>query len=331
MTTTSTGKLTRNGVHGTDPIMVEVQNLVKHYGQLVAVDHLDLKIREGEVYGLLGPNGSGKTTTINCILSLLSYEQGEVLIKGQPMRPDSYKLKRDIGVVPQTISVFEELTVEENIDFFCGLYVSQRQERKELVEAAIDFVGLQDHRKFHPEKLSGGLRRRLNIACGMAHRPKLLFLDEPTVAVDPQSRNKILENVQQLNEEGVTIVYTTHYMEEVEAICDRIGIMDQGRMIAEGTSSEIKDMIDINEIIRLELLQPEAEVKLGALDTLPGLMAARVEGEELILELGRSSSRLPAVLEAVEAAGILYGQVYYAPPTLNTVFLEITGKALRDN
>lgn len=312
-------------------IVIDVKGLVKHYGKLVAVDHLDLHIRSGEIYALLGPNGSGKTTTINSILSLLSYEQGEISINGKPMRPDSYDIKRQIGVVPQTISVFEELTVEQNIDFFCGLYVNDRRERKELVEEAIDFVGLQAHRSFLPAKLSGGLKRRLNIACGMAHRPSILFLDEPTVAVDPQSRNKILENVKDLNAKGVTIIYTTHYMEEVEELCDRVGIMDQGRMIAEGTTEEVKEMIDMTEIIRLELLRPEATLSIPTLENMDGVLSTRLENEELVIEMGRTSKTLLDVLQVVEESGVSYGQVYCARPTLNNVFLEITGKALRDS
>ena len=187
--------------------VVKIENLVKRYKELVALDHLNLKIQEGEIFGLLGPNGSGKTTTINCLLSLLSYDKGEIEIFGQPMRPDNYDVKRQIGVVMQNVAVFEELTVKENIDCFCSLYVKDANTRKRYVEEAIAFVGLEDFVNFYPKKLSGGLLRRLNIACGIAHKPKLIILDEPTVAVDPQSRNKILEGIVQLNREGATIIY----------------------------------------------------------------------------------------------------------------------------
>ena len=221
-------------------MIIKVNNLVKRYGDLIAVDHLSLAVNEGEVFGLLGPNGSGKTTTINCILSLLEYDQGEIEIFGQPMTPEAYHIKRDIGIVMQNVAVYNELTVYENIDYFCGLYIPDNNLRKKLVVEAIDFVGLDEYAKFYPKKLSGGLLRRLNIACGIAHNPKLIILDEPTVAVDPQSRNKILEGILELNRQGATIIYTSHYMEEVEHICSRIMILDKGKAIATGTKDELK-------------------------------------------------------------------------------------------
>lgn len=235
--------------------VVKIENLVKRYKELLALDHFNLTINEGEIFGLLGPNGSGKTTTINCLLSLLSYDKGTIEIFGQEMKPDSYELKRQIGVVMQNVAVFDELTVYENIDYFCGLYIKDRTMRKQYVQEAIDFVGLNDFKKFHPKKLSGGLLRRLNIACGIAHKPKLIIMDEPTVAVDPQSRNKILEGIVKLNEEGATIIYTSHYMEEVEQICSRIAIMDKGRSIAVGTKEELKKMIKKSEIITISTLR----------------------------------------------------------------------------
>ena len=225
--------------------VIEIENLVKRYKELVALDHLNLTIREGEVFGLLGPNGSGKTTAINCILALLHFDKGSVKVFGEEMQPDSYDIKRKIGVVLQNVAVFEELTVQENIDYFCSLYVKEKSVRRQYVEEAISFSGLEDFRKFFPKKLSGGLLRRLNIACGIAHKPKLIILDEPTVAVDPQSRNRILEGIQKLNRQGATIIYTSHYMEEVEQICSRIAILDQGRCVASGTKEELKAMIKI--------------------------------------------------------------------------------------
>ena len=216
--------------------MIHIENLVKRYGDLVALNHLSLDIHEGEIFGLLGPNGSGKTTAINCLLSLLKYDKGIIEVFGQPMAPNNYQAKQQIGIVLQNVAVFDELTVYENIDYFCGLYVSDKKKRKELVDDAVRFVGLEEYCKMYPKKLSGGLLRRLNIACGIAHKPRLIIMDEPTVAVDPQSRNKILEGIQKLNAQGSTIIYTSHYMEEVEQICTRIAIMDHGRVIASGTS-----------------------------------------------------------------------------------------------
>ncbi len=310
--------------------VIEVKNLVKRYGDLVAIDHLNFAVKEGEIYGLLGPNGSGKTTLINCILALLHYEKGEIEIFGQKMSPSQHGIKKDLGVVMQQVAVFEELTVYENIDYFCGLYINDKQRRKELVEEAIRFVGLEEFRKFKPKKLSGGLQRRLNIACGMAHRPKMLFLDEPTVAVDPQSRNNILEGIVELNKKGVTVVYTTHYMEEVEQICDRVGIMDKGRMIAEGSTEEVKAMIGTKEIIEVELLE-EGLDKLPKLDELEGIRRWSYEDGKLQIEIGKNNLNLFSFLQLLEEKQVRYGQVFCQQPTLNNVFLEITGKELRDN
>ena len=234
--------------------VIKVENLVKRYKELIAVDHFNLEIREGEILGLLGPNGSGKTTTINCILSLLSYDKGTIEVFGKEMQPDSYDSKRKIGVVMQNVAVFDALNVYDNIDYFCGLYIKDKQLRRQYVEEAIEFVGLSDYKKFYPKKLSGGLLRRLNIACGIAHKPKLIFLDEPTVAVDPQSRNRILEGILELNRQGAPIVYTSHYMEEDEQICTRIAIMDKGKNLATGTTDELKQMIKKKEIISIEIL-----------------------------------------------------------------------------
>ena len=232
-------------------MVINVKNLVKRYGDLIALDHFNLEVQEGEILGLLGPNGSGKTTAINCILSLLKYDKGSIEIYDKPMSPDAYDIKRNIGIVMQNVAVFDELTVFENIDYFCGLYINDKKTRKALVDEAVEFVGLGDFKKFYPQKLSGGLLRRLNIACGIAHKPKLIILDEPTVAVDPQSRNNILERIKELNRQGATIVYTTHYMEEVEEICSRITIMDKGKTIASGTNDELNGMIKSGEKITI--------------------------------------------------------------------------------
>ena len=217
--------------------VIEVKNLVKEYKELKAIDNLSFEVHEGEILGLLGPNGSGKSTTMNCILSLLKISNGSIKIFGEEMKPDSYEIKRKIGVIFQDVAVFDELTVYQNIDYFCGLYVQDKEKRKKYVQEAIELVGLQDFTKFYPKKLSGGLLRRLNIACGIAHKPKLIFLDEPTVAVDPQSRNNILDGIKKLRDNGATIVYTTHYMEEVEILCDRVIILDKGKIIVEGKKS----------------------------------------------------------------------------------------------
>ncbi|HHU30861.1 MAG TPA: ABC transporter ATP-binding protein [Firmicutes bacterium] len=310
-------------------MIVRVKNLVKRYGELLALDHLSFTVNDGEVFGLLGPNGSGKTTAINCILSLLENDKGEVEIFGRPMSPDAYDIKREIGIVMQNVAVYNELTVYENIDYFCGLYVEDKKLRKRLVEEAIDFVGLKDFKGYYPKKLSGGLLRRLNIACGIAHKPKLIILDEPTVAVDPQSRYKILEGILELNRLGATVIYTSHYMEEVEQICSRIMIIDKGRAIATGTKDELKAMITLGEKITVES-QHIIPGQLNRLRALPHVMEAEYKNKQLVIKSGKGANNLEAVLDFIKKEKIQYGKIYSELPTLNDVFLEITGKQLRN-
>lgn len=309
--------------------MIHIENLVKRYGDLVALNHLSLDIHEGEIFGLLGPNGSGKTTAINCLLSLLKYDKGTIEIFGQPMTPDNYQAKQQIGIVLQNVAVFDELTVYENIDYFCGLYVSDKKKRKKLVDDAIRFVGLEDYCKMYPKKLSGGLLRRLNIACGIAHKPRLIIMDEPTVAVDPQSRNKILEGIQKLNVQGSTIIYTSHYMEEIEQICTRIAIMDHGRVIASGTSEELKKMIKTGETITVEAILLE-EKHLRDIRSLPHVFDLHYENQILVLRCTGAQHNLIRLLNYLQSQDITFGRVFSELPTLNDVFLEITGKQLRD-
>lgn len=309
--------------------MVTITNLVKRYGSLVALDHLNLEIEEGEIYGLLGPNGSGKTTAINCMLAILKYDKGSIRVMGQEMRPDCYEVKKNIGVVMQNVAVFEQLSVWENVDYFCGLYVRDKKRRRELVEEAIQFVGLEDYRKMRPKKLSGGLLRRLNIACGIAHKPKLIIMDEPTVAVDPQSRNKILEGILELNRQGTTIIYTSHYMEEVEQICTKIAIMDHGQVLAIGTKEELKSMIKTGETVTIEAVALNEE-QLIRLRELPHVFQLIYEDQVLKLRLSGANHNLVRVLHYLEEQDITFGRVFSELPTLNDVFLEITGKELRD-
>lgn len=309
--------------------VIKVENLVKRYKELIAVDHFNLEIREGEILGLLGPNGSGKTTTINCILSLLSYDKGTIEVFGKEMQPDSYDSKRKIGVVMQNVAVFDALNVYDNIDYFCGLYIKDKQLRRQYVEEAIEFVGLSDYKKFYPKKLSGGLLRRLNIACGIAHKPKLIFLDEPTVAVDPQSRNRILEGILELNRQGATIVYTSHYMEEVEQICTRIAIMDKGKNLATGTTDELKQMIKKKEIISIEILDISDEDIL-ALKELKNVYDVTYENHKLTILCSNGKHNLIHILDYLQTKNLSFGRVYSELPTLNDVFLEMTRKELRD-
>ena len=273
--------------------------------------------------------GSGKSTTINCILSLLKFSKGEIKIFGKEMKPNAYDIKSKIGVVFQEVSVFEELTVYDNIDYFCGLYIKNKKTRKQYIEDAIKLVGLEEFKKFHPKKLSGGLLRRLNIACGIAHKPKLIFLDEPTVAVDPQSRNNILDGIKQLRDNGATIVYTTHYMEEVEILCDRVIILDKGKILATGTTDELKQKAKIEEKVTVEVNDLENSM-IEKIKELENVDNVTYNNNNLIVTYKKGKNNLIDMIDYLKKESINYNKIYSERPTLNDVFLELTGKELRD-
>ena len=309
--------------------VIEVKNLTKEYKELKAVDNLSFEVYKGEILGLLGPNGSGKSTTINCLLSLLNYSNGSIKIFGEDMTPTSYDLKSKIGVVFQDVAVFDELTVYENIDYFCGLYIYDNQKRKQYVEDAIRLVGLEDFKKFYPKKLSGGLLRRLNIACGISHKPNLIFLDEPTVAVDPQSRNNILDGIKKLRDAGATIVYTTHYMEEVELLCDRVIILDKGKILATGTTDELKKKKKIEEKISIEVADIDVKY-LDKIKEFKNIDTVNYNGNILLITYKKGKNNLVEIMEYLKNNNIKYNKIFSERPTLNDVFLELTGKELRD-
>ena len=245
------------------------------------------------------------------------------------MKPDAYDIKSKIGVVFQDVAVFEELTVYDNIDYFCGLYIKNKKTRKQYIEEAIDLVGLSEFKKFYPKQLSGGLLRRLNIACGIAHKPKLIFLDEPTVAVDPQSRNNILDGIKKLRDNGATIVYTTHYMEEVEILCDRIIILDKGKILATGTSDELKELAKIEEKVTIEVnnLSPKY---IDEIKKLENVDEVTYNSNLLLVTYKKGKNNLVSIMEYLKKEDIKYNKIYSERPTLNDVFLELTGKELRD-
>lgn len=311
--------------------VIEVKNLVKKYGDKTVVDNLSFEVYKGEILGFLGPNGSGKTTTINSILSLLKFNEGDVKIFGKEMSPKNYDVKKEIGVVFQEIALFDELTVEENIDYFCGLYIKDKKTRKEYVKDAMDMVEITNFRKYYPKKLSGGLLRRLNIACGIAHKPKLIFFDEPTVSVDPQSRNKILDNIKELNEKGATIIYTTHYMEEVEILCDRILILDEGKLIAEGTADSLKEKSELHEKINLKIPEEYEDKLLERIKSTKNIRAVTIGEDGVIkLEYIGGKNNLVRMINFLKDENIPYDNIFMERPTLNDVFLDLTGKGLRD-
>lgn len=245
------------------------------------------------------------------------------------MKPDAYDIKSKIGVVFQDVAVFEELTVYDNIDYFCGLYIKDKKLRKQYIEDAIELVGLEEFKKFYPKQLSGGLLRRLNIACGIAHKPKLIFLDEPTVAVDPQSRNNILDGIKKLRDNGATIIYTTHYMEEVEIICDRIIILDKGKILATGTSDELKELAKIEEKITVEINELK-ENYIEDIKKSKNVDEVKYTNSLLLVTYTKGKNNLVELMEYLKENKIKYNKIYSERPTLNDVFLELTGKELRD-
>ena len=266
---------------------------------------------------------------MNCILSLLNFSDGNIEIFGKEMKPDAYDIKAKIGVVFQDVAVFEELTVYDNIDYFCGLYIKDKKKRKLYVEDAIKLTGLGEFKKFRPKQLSGGLLRRLNIACGIAHKPELIFLDEPTVAVDPQSRNSILEGIKELNKNGATIVYTTHYMEEVEQLCNRIAILDKGKVIALGTKEALKELTTMGEKITVEAPNLKKAI-VSELKTMENIIDVKYEDATLFVTYKKGEDNLEKMISFLKENNVKYTKIFSELPTLNDVFLELTGKQLRD-
>ena len=309
--------------------IIEVKHLTKEYKELKEIDNLSFEVHEGEILGLLGPNGSGKSTTINCILSLLNFQSGSIKIFGKEMKPDAYDIKRDIGVVFQDVAVFEELTVYDNIDYFCGLYIKDKETRKKYIEDAIFLVGLEKFKKFYPKQLSGGLLRRLNIACGISHKPKIIFLDEPTVAVDPQSRNNILYGIKSLRKSGATIVYTTHYMEEVEILCDRVIILDKGKIVASGSTDELKELTNIEEKISVEVTSLNPKY-IEEIKKFKNVEEVTYHNQVLLVIYKKGKNNLLELIDYLKSKRINYTKIFSERPTLNDVFLELTGKELRD-
>ncbi len=245
------------------------------------------------------------------------------------MKPDCYDIKAKIGVVFQDVAVFDELTVYDNIDYFCGLYIKNKDTRKQYIEEAIELVGLEEFKKFYPKQLSGGLLRRLNIACGIAHKPQLIFFDEPTAQVDPQSRNNILDGIKKLRDNGATIVYTTHYMEEVEIICDRIIILDKGKILATGTSDELKELAKIEEKVTVEVNNLETKY-IDEIKKLENVSEAVYNSNILFITYRKGKNNLLELMDYLKEKEIKYNKIYLDRPTLNDVFLELTGKELRD-
>ena len=305
------------------------KDLRKRFKERLAVDGVGFEVAPGETYGLLGPNGAGKTTTISMICGLLRRDGGEVTVAGASLDRDPGQVKAAIGYVPQDVALYPDLSGLENLRFWGRMYGLAGRELDQRVEATLEIVGLTERAGDRVAAYSGGMQRRLNIAAGLLHRPRLLVLDEPTAGVDPQSRNAILANVEALGGEGVAVLYTTHYMEEAERLCDRVGIIDQGRLVAEGTRREL--VATVGERDRIELAATgdlaglaAAAARLDGVDE-AGVVAG---GVHLVAREGRQL--LPRLLEAAEHAGAEVTSVELVEPDLEAVFLHLTGKALRD-
>lgn len=309
--------------------VLEIKNLTKKFGDFIAVDNMSLNVQEGEIFGFLGSNGAGKSTTINLVSGLLRNNGGEIMILGKSIASESKFAKMNIGIVPQDLAIYEDMTAYENVRFFAGLYGLRGAELKERAEEALEFVGLLDKQKSYPKNFSGGMKRRLNIACAIAHRPKLIIMDEPTVGIDPQSRNYILNSVRKLNEMGCTIIYTSHYMEEVEEICTRIAIVDHGKVIAEGTKEQLKTIITDTKDIWVEVKNAE-NLDESALKKIKGVNSISLEENTVKINSQTEVNNLNQIIQFFMNHGMEIRSLQEQAPNLETVFLTLTGRNLRD-
>ena len=310
-------------------MVIEIKNLVKRYGDFLAVDNIDLSIDDGEIFGLLGPNGAGKTTTINCIIGMQKQDKGQIVLFGKEFDGNDSNIKRNIGIVPQDLALYLDLTCYENVTFFAKLYGLKGELLKSRVKEALEFTGLWDRRKDLTKKLSGGMKRRLNIACAIVHQPKLIIMDEPTVGIDPQSRNHILQAVKELNKKGSSIIYTSHYMEEVEELCSRIAIMDHGKVIAQGTKEELKAFVTVEEKIVFELSSINYTL-IDCIKQIYGVRECAYKDNALIVISEKNSKNLSKIIDCVSATDVDILSMNIEKPTLETVFLTLTGRTLRD-
>jgi ABC-2 type transport system ATP-binding protein len=309
--------------------MIEVQELRKVFGELVAVDGVSFTVQPGELFGLLGPNGAGKTTTIGCISGLLTPTAGRVRVMGHDVVRDGVAARRALGVVPQDIALYEDLSASENLQYWGGTQGMRGAELRARIGEVLELTGLQDRAKEAVKKYSGGMKRRLNLACGIIHRPRVLLLDEPTVGVDPQSRVRLLEMVRAEAQAGTCVLYTTHYMEEAETLCDRLAIVDHGKVIAQGTLAELRSMLGQRDLLRFTgRFQPEAVRR--ALGELEGIEVVQAETDVLRLAAAEASRRLPAIFAALASAEAEVRETTLTQPSLESLFIKLTGKELRE-
>ena len=310
-------------------MIVEVKDLVKRFDQFLAVDNVNFSIKEGEIFGLLGPNGAGKTTTISAITGMSKIDSGEIKLFGMDMKNKEREIKRQVGIVPQDLAIYEDLTTYENICYFGRLYGLRGEKLKESANKAMEFVGLLDRKNDYPKKFSGGMKRRLNIAIGIVHNPKLIILDEPTVGIDPQARSYIISSIKKLNKMGATIIYTSHYMEEVEELCNRMVIMDNGKVIATGTKDELKAMVSLDEKIDIEVSFVNFTI-LDKIKSLNGITDCSIQGNKITVVAKKSNKIVQKIINIISSAESDIVSLNVENPTLETVFLTLTGKKLRD-
>jgi ABC-2 type transport system ATP-binding protein len=308
--------------------MIEVEHLHKSYGPLVAVDDASFTARPGEIFGLLGPNGAGKSTTLGCICGLLTPTAGSIRVSGHDVVHDARKAKQTIGVVPQEVALYEELTARENLDYWGAVQGLSGARLKSAIQDALDATGLADRAKEPVKRFSGGMKRRLNFAAGILHKPKVLLLDEPTVGVDPQSRVRLLELVRAQAAAGACVLYTTHYMEEAETLCDRLAVIDHGRIIAQGSLEELRALLGERDLLRLTGTFPESV--RAALISEPDLELLSLEPGQLRLSLARASERLPQLFQLLASAGAEVRGTTLTRPNLESLFIKLTGKDLRE-
>ena len=309
--------------------VIEVEQLRKTYGDLTAVNDISFTAHPGEIFGLLGPNGAGKTTTISCISGLLTPTAGHVRILGHDVVREGTAARRVLGVVPQEISLYEDLSAIENLNYWGGAQGMRNPRLRDRVANVLEITGLQDRAREPVKQFSGGMRRRLNFACGIVHQPKVLLLDEPTVGVDPQSRVRLLDLVRAQAQSGTTVLYTTHYMEEAETLCDRLAIVDHGRVIAAGTLAELRSLVSERDLLRLSgVFQPDAA--RAAIEHLDRIEILQADEGLLILALPEASRRLPAIFSSLAAAGADVRGTTLTQPSLESLFIKLTGKELRE-
>ena len=309
--------------------MFQVQGLVKSYGSLRAVDGVSFTVAKGELFGLLGPNGAGKTTIMSMLSGLLAPDEGRILFDGVDLAGEPLKVKAQLGVVPQEPALYENLSARENLSFWGGLYGLSGAQLKLAVDRVLELVGLTDRAKDPVKQYSGGMKRRINLALGLVHGPRAVLMDEPTVGIDPQARLNILEAVKQVAAAGTTVIYTTHYLEEVEQLCDRIAIMDHGKILAEGTLDELKRRVGGRDIVTVRGSFDAAAVR-PRFESLPGVQVTSVEPGRLVLSVEGSGRGAVDLLSRVFADGLAIDGISIQPPSLNTLFLNLTGRELRD-